>query len=251
MTSLLSQIDQFEERTVANLEGRQLESTFLALVKEIEQVYSKYEIYLPDASPLALEKFVSLPIQRQVLILNDLLTTCQLAMDIEKEKNPPGIGREREIEFLRRFMKKHGLRLKADCLELFAEGDVIEVYNAQCVQIYRSWNFFKYSSYSVADLLIFDWDTLYERPRIIANRLMELVPLCFQPDATVIDYRENGIPEYFITERFEGHNNAYIFKMKYAMSLQDEHTGATTAFISTGSVQLADAPKVGLNVSFI
>ena len=60
-----------------------------------------------------------------------------------------------------------------------------------------------------------------------------------------------GIPEYIMTERFDGHNNAFYFNMKYLVAVLDENTNRLIGIMSTGAARLASTPKKALNVSFI
>ncbi|MFN9067173.1 MAG: hypothetical protein ACK5V3_08085 [Bdellovibrionales bacterium] len=57
--------------------------------------------------------------------------------------------------------------------------DIIEIYDHQGLQIYRCFNFFKYSSYSFSDIITHHWWDLYERNPFIGKTLGDLAVKIF------------------------------------------------------------------------
>lgn len=58
--------------------------------------------------------------------------------------------------------KKHQLRPTSDLFSAISEKDVVEIYLPNEVQWYRSFNYFKYTSYSLGELICIPWDELIE-----------------------------------------------------------------------------------------
>lgn len=187
-------------------------------------------------SAQALQEFSKLTLQRQVHILNDLRVFCDLGSERVSEKK--GFSREAEIDHFCRFLHHNRLRLPSDdFLDLINDGDLIEIYDVRCTQIYRSWTFFKVCSYSLTDLSVYPFDMLYERPSWVLGKLIELVPLVLSTDLPIIDFQAKGIREYPLRERLPGHNYMNLFQMKYCTGLLSEGSRAPEAFVSTGFAQ--------------
>lgn len=138
-----------------------------------------------------------------------------------------------ESDLLMRFLFRYGLYSKSDFLSLIEIDDILEVYDNSGIQLYRSWNLFQYSGYSLADLMTCDWDALYSRPPEVAARLKEMMPKVFQPEFSVTAY---SIPEYVIEERLTTAKSRFAFKMKYCIPLRGR-SGQTMAFLSTGRIR--------------
>ncbi|MBX3018458.1 MAG: hypothetical protein KF767_11245 [Bdellovibrionaceae bacterium] len=145
-------------------------------------------------------------------------------------------SRQAEIQSFKWALKKADLDLAdPDFCDYFEEDDIIEVYSEQGVQLYRSWSCYRHCSYSVLELKLYDWDTLYQRPSWVAKTLWDMMPRLFEPGQKTIAY---NIPEYVMTERLQKHNRRLLFRMKYASPLLDKSTGRTCAFVSTGHISL-------------
>jgi|GEM_PF-5692135 len=122
-----------------------------------------------------------------------------------------------------------------DFLDSFAVGEIIEVYDGNAVQIYRSWNFFQYCSYSLIDILSQDWGQLYERPRDVVQKLWDIFPKLFSKELSTIKYQNFGIATYLLIEKQIESEMGFYFTMNLASPIQDEF-GNICAFVSTGSV---------------
>lgn len=158
------------------------------------------------------------------------------AIEPELQSGRRGFSKQSEIQSFKWALKKADLELADpnfyDCLE---EGDIMEVFSEQGVQLYRSWSCYQYCSYSALELKLYDWDTLYQRPAWVAKTLWELMPKLFEPGAKTMAY---DIPEYVMTERLHKRNRRLLFRMKYASPLVNRTTGRICAFVSTGQLSL-------------
>lgn len=129
----------------------------------------------------------------------------------------------------------------SDFTKYLQQDDIVEVFNDEGVQIYRSWSYYRFTSYTIEELMLYDWNTLYERPVFIINRLMSLMPKIFEPNCGLISYKVLGIEPYLVRHSKNIlHPKTQLkmsfpfinFEMKYAMPLVDP-SGVTKAFIST------------------
>lgn len=76
--------------------------------------------------------------------------------------------------FLTEFLKKSDLRSRDREFETTVkDGDVLEIIDMEGTQIFRNLELFKYTSYSLMDIVGFHWTDLYERPKRIDTKIGE------------------------------------------------------------------------------
>jgi len=84
---------------------------------------------------------------------------------------------DNEIRLLVRALDKFGFEINDEFLKTIEKNQIIEFYNEDMIQLYRSFNFFKISGYSALDISLNEWYVLWDRPKSvlesIANELNE------------------------------------------------------------------------------
>lgn len=105
--------------------------------------------------------------------MRDQTVVMQKILRSEIEPGEQGNAKHDEWYLIERALKFYGLRLKDDFQNILQKDDVIEIYSAEHIQIFRTFNFYKYSAYSYMDLLLNEWYHLWERPSHILNSLYE------------------------------------------------------------------------------
>jgi len=195
------------------------------------------------------EQFRQLPVMRKWQVLADLTVNSEIITEMVEEDPSSSSGRDFEFKCFDKALRKFKLKLKDnDIFSKIDADDIIEIYTHEGIQIYRSWSCFKFCRYSVEDLLVNNWQTLYSRPTYVVNYLMNLAPQIFQPDCETVPY---DLHEYLIVEKFISEKRALLFQMKYASPLQNIETGQTVAFVSTGAMRFAPESVIGANVDLI
>ncbi len=76
----------------------------------------------------------------------------------------PRYSFENNRALLVRALKKHGLEVDDDFLKTIDQDHIVEFYGEDMVQLYRSFNFFKITGYSLLDISLHEWPLLWERP---------------------------------------------------------------------------------------
>lgn len=99
--------------------------------------------------------------------------TIELIDEAEREGLSPR-SEFGELELLKRFLAKLGLSVPKGLPTLLDKDDVIEVYDRNAVQAYRSFNFFTICSYSLEDIFLNEWWNLYERSVFITNKIGDM-----------------------------------------------------------------------------
>jgi hypothetical protein len=245
----LTKSQGFTEHKVGNLKATDLELTLKVLLSECEALLASCGIQCAPATPAALQAFHHLSPRRQTLILDELQCGFMSLNEMVESPIYEKMTRNRELNILSRYLKRMSLKVaRSEVMDLIDEEDVVEIYTIEGIQIFRSWSCFRVCSYSLADLLIYDWATLYDRPSAAVTHVQDCIKQATAPGTPLVKY---GIPEYIMTERFDGHNNAFYFNMKYLVAVLDEKTNQLIGIMSTGAARMASAPKKAMNVSFI
>ena len=135
-----------------------------------------------------------------------------IEVDLEKEKT-----------FLKRAFDHHGLWMHEDFWNTLTQGQVIEFYGTDGVQLYRNINFFDFCSYSLLDISVFEWYNLWQRPSQIQEQMNKDAVKVFSTPTPVMQYK---VPRHVLREvkppsmEIEEHPAlACLVQFKYAGSL--------------------------------
>lgn len=220
-------------------------ANFLRLVSEVESRFIVRGLATETTPTQTVELFTTLPEEQRTIAVRDLSSTLNAL--IELESSSPN-GGYKEVAQLNRFLSERRLKMRdSDFPTLIDDGDIVEIYDSRAVQIYRNFNYLKYCPYSLTELLIHDWNTLFQRPKWVIDRLMTIMPTLFEKNARTYEY---DIPEYLVSARMRRNSPGMLYNMKFATPLLDEN-GHTVAFITTGTVRFVPDLKVGLQIDFL
>lgn len=70
-------------------------------------------------------------------------------------------------------MREFGLRPPSDVFSYITGDSIVEIHSPEGVQIFRSFSFYRYCSYTIEDLHCGSWSSLYERDHGIISRIIE------------------------------------------------------------------------------
>lgn len=82
--------------------------------------------------------------------------------------------------FTWRALVKLGLSPNSDLLERLEDGDIVEIYDSQQVQLFRNLEFFDFCSYTLEELFCLEWWRLFKRDEAISNTILRLVNEIYQ-----------------------------------------------------------------------
>lgn len=129
-----------------------------------------FGIDVPEASPKALDRILELSDAELLSIAESYELTLQLvATDFPDKKISNEI--EKEIRIAKAALRHHGLRAQDSFWESLEKDQIIEIYNSDMKQIYRSFSFFRHCGYSILDLSVFEWFALFQRSQIVMAQM--------------------------------------------------------------------------------
>ncbi|SMF73194.1 hypothetical protein [Pseudobacteriovorax antillogorgiicola] len=179
----------------------------------------------------SLTHFASLPIEEQERVYNNfwsyyeiLASSCEMDISLEDDK-----------QMFWWALKKLDLRPCSGFLEHVEHEDIIEIYDANGVQIYRNLNFFRICSYSLDELLSASWFDLFERNEDESMALYGKSEEIFQGKhrhAFYLDF------DHEIRETYSEKRNTILVKHKYMAPLLDEFRQPAALVITSGLIQV-------------
>ena len=149
-----------------------LEFRVLTDLQKVAQIVHVQGYVCRAYSPKSIDRFRALPEDKKELLaiqlqgVISLVATCS-EVEIPAHEHPEKI-------FVEYAIKLNNLEMRdKDFWGRLQKDDVIEVYSAENIQLFRTFNFFKISSYSLLDLLTLEWFLLWERPSFALNGLIQ------------------------------------------------------------------------------
>lgn len=202
---------------------------------------------LPVPHPDSIELFMQLPEARQRRFVESLE---QYAPIFETQLSHFEIDRSTSVEQERKCLQSTernlGLKIHRSVYDQLAEGDVVEIYDVESIQIYRNINFFRTTNYSLIDVISNPWMRLWERPRriteAIANRVQEVVSA---PGERLVPF---DVAPHLLGEQAFGKSQVFSVTMKSIAKIID-HRDQLYGVLSIIRVDMvadgAEAGKLG------
>lgn len=132
-----------------------------------------------------------------------------------------GVDLEDSKTTLEMFLEKTGFCLDKGILEKIDKDDFVEIYDPFKIQIFRTFNIYKYSTYSWDELFSKRVDELYERPDFYNRILFKACDNLCQRKSKFI---ENVCPSHFVNEKKEFGSKVYI-SYKFMAPVYDTELG--------------------------
>jgi hypothetical protein len=107
---------------------------------------------------LSRQRYASYPRELQERIYRGFIKYVSAVLDIVSD----GVPLDNTAQSLWCIFKRHQLRPRPDLFSVISERDIVEIYLPNQVQWYRSFNFFRFTSYSLGELICFPWNELIE-----------------------------------------------------------------------------------------
>lgn len=174
----------------------------------------------------ALAKFSQVPLEVKEK-LNKQIKGILMIMDTAPaiDRNPESLAHP-ELGLILEALKVCQLYVRDDFWDHLEKDDVVEIYNLENIQLFRSFNFFNISSYSLLDLLINEWFVLYERPSHVVESFMGLYQDLIEgrmTKATKVNVPAHITKEiYDDSTQFNFKTSSILLKPGYAAPLYDE-----------------------------
>lgn len=192
----------------------------LAVLHRLEGLLEKITRVKPvSASSQAWDRFHQLPNDTQALVVH---AWKEQALFIEGALEA-GLNAYDEKGMFTYALSKLNLLGEAGLTDEIVNGDVVEIFNADFIQVYRSFSYFALCHYSLVELSAYPFYELYERASSVTKPLFDTAANIFNGSATRVSFRH--IPEYTVRELMTEERRTYLISEKIGVRLVSPLTG--------------------------
>ncbi|MDB5036697.1 MAG: hypothetical protein JWQ35_225 [Bacteriovoracaceae bacterium] len=202
-----------EHEILANFKPNEIYSSariarFILQVEWFKELAYKNEINInAKQSPGAIQEFAQMSAEKQ----NKILFNFDSYLSHLRRAGAQRIQMNESRKLTWACLSHLNLRPCHDVFDKIKEDEVIEIYNRDHIQIFRNLRFFELCSYSVYDILVFDWPTLYYRNAKILEKVFEQTQKSFNSGSSTKSYE--NIPIHELTERFSDEKRSFSIEM--------------------------------------
>lgn len=202
-------------------------------------------------SESAIQKLAEVPQSKREQIASDFESWCQWIEPLD-----PRESNENEIALLKRALDKHGFEADPEFWKKIEKGQIIEFYNEDMIQLYRSFNFYAITGYTLLDISLFEWYVLWERPSHILESIGGELMESLQTHIPVKHFttRKHLVREIFNTSHSESFKpRASLLEPIHLGSLTPKKFGSNQkkGFICTSTGEMIALGEEAKNIQFI
>jgi len=183
-------------------------------------------------SPNAWERFESYPPDVQKILIERFNTQLSIITELNEDK----LNFRDPVQSVWRILSKFNWKPPHDLFQRLSKNDIVEIYLPDQTQLYRNLEYFKYTSYSLTELLFFPWHELFEHQKGFHEKIGEIANAVFVeqcPD----DYHEFSHP-YIGQEKFSKDRLNVKLQCKAFSSLKGRHSNINEAVLVIWNMEL-------------
>ena len=169
-------------------------SNFSTLIETVAKLGALQNINIKTLSESAPEKLALTPLEslrQRNLDLRKYVTILQettLGRDLSNKAITKNV-----LDFMK-------LSTSEDMLNTITEEDIVEIYSPECIQIFRNFKFYETTTYSLSDLLLYDWSELYYRPSQVFQKIQVHIDKVLKTDHDDLVSDMADVPTHIIKE---------------------------------------------------
>lgn len=158
-------------------------------------------------SPKAILQLQTMPEDKKQILSKQIASTLEIVVDPIQAKTSNEDHPERS--YIELALSIYNLEIESDFWKKLEKNDVVEVYNAENIQLFRTFNFFALSNYSLLDLLTNEWFHLWERPTFVLEGLIQLSQKLLQGE--ICTTTQVPVAEHIVKEIYSDESAQYKF----------------------------------------
>jgi hypothetical protein len=176
--------------------------------------------------------FLKLPLSDQAAVLERLKIYSSL---LELSANEELLDEKRLLWFA---LSRLRLRPPSNLLDLVGENDLVEVY-VGARQVYRSFNYYNYCSYSLDELETVPWNLLFARDEHYTEQI-------FAEVKEALDSRKiltSRVPSHEVREIASAFQNKFLYQLKYLIPLKDMENDSQDCMVCILKAEVLESPQ--------
>lgn len=225
----------------------------LRILKALES-YSKFAMdrgfHHAIYSKASIQQLANIPANKKFQIAESLELCLEWAASTDKLS-----ADEKEKATFLKALNHYGLSVDQRLLDTIDRETVVEIYNEDMIQLYRSFNMLEMTGYSLLDLCVYEWWVLWERPKLAVQKMHEEGTLILQSE---IPFKDLNVPRHVlketlnsgITEPFVPRN--CMVEFQHIGFLQPQRIDAPRALVCTAKgFVIAEGLKETSQIAFL
>jgi hypothetical protein len=229
----------------------------LEALRDISRVASWFNIEVPAYSYLALENFSKVSPDLYPKVVESVCQYREVLQSIPRpESTNPFYSSELDTRILEKALDFFKLRIPGELTNLIEDGDCLEIYDLNMIQIYRNLNFFRTCGYSMLDLTLAPWYNLWQRPQAIEKMMGERIENVFTKPVGPIP---TNIPTHIIRELYTmdgsrgdpARARATLVNFKYLSPAFEFKTGKLGGLVATCKAEVIALGPEAEKIHFI
>lgn len=171
--------------------------SFMNLCEELARFAAQHDIFLIPHNEKGLLNFKSLDFEKQTFITAHLTAYLQQIYQAAFEKITLRGDNRQHVWWS---LKNLRLVPPSDLLDKISSDDIIEIYNNEGIQVFRSFELFQHISYSLSEIFTFTWMELFERDEFVFKRVFDAVDKVLAGEVTGVVKQQ--LPPHVLKEKF-------------------------------------------------
>ncbi len=206
----------------------------LKVICEYTELVNAFGYPAKAVSDLSIRHLENLSLEKKIHHTEQLLELISISEPCLYKENSDNLLLQKSLNF-------HKLSADRKLLDTIDDETLVEAYNADMRQTFRSLNFFEMTNYSILDLITFEWYVLWKKPSLVNKKYAEayeelmahklpILPIDIKP------YLNLEVMDTGSTEPFEP--RAVIQTAKYMGYLEKKSFCREEYFMSTCKAKL-------------
>lgn len=199
---------------------------FMNFCEQLAQITEAHNMKIAPYNSVGINRFISSETDQQLEILTALKSYLHQLNEASLKK----------IE-LKRDNRLHAWSALAslgfvppnDLFDKISSQDIIEIYDASSIQLFRSFELFNHISYSFSELFCFPWMELFERDEFVGQRMFHAAELVLS--GKVEGVFSTNMPSHIVEEKFSA--SKHWIEMKHRLLSPLHRADGTVAGVIT------------------
>lgn len=118
------------------------------------------------------------------------------------------------------YLAANKLKYPLNLFDYIIDGDVIEIYDNENKQVFRSYEFFKHCTFSLDELFSIPWDKLYHRDSEHVDEYMRLLSILKESKSNEV-LIVNTVPPHWVSQRHPNRTISHYLQSKVICLIYD------------------------------
>lgn len=180
-------------------------------LEALRAVLQRHGVQRPAITDRHFAHFCALEESKRDRILAASIRELQVYASAEEEN----IDFNDNLDLLKHALKYLNMNVDPEFFKLIKSTDVVELYNLDHIQLFRSFNFFSLCNYNLDDIMVFEWFNLYDRAKTVTDSLIQEMRNHLSGDERISVFKTSS---HLMKENFSEPKGLFRITLQYITS---------------------------------